>query len=226
MTLNNQSLITKTNNMKQILVAVFFATLFTNAFAQSERYAGAMQKNMEAMDNAKSPADMHDLSNAFERIGDAEKNQWLPYYYAAMSEVLNGFMITDKTGADVIADRAELLINKADALEVKNSEITCVKSMIAMLRMMVDPMQRWQQYGALSAQLLEEAKQQDPSNPRPFALQAQNLFYTPAQFGGGCTTAKPVAEEGAKLLNAFKAKSPLHPIWGKTQFDMVLGQCK
>lgn len=212
--------------MKRILIAVFFAALFTNAFAQSERYAGAMQKNMEAMANAKSPADMHDLSNAFERIGDTEKNQWLPYYYAAMTEVLNGFMATDKTGGDVIADRAELLINKADALDAKNSEISCIKSMIASLRMMVDPMQRWQQYGALSSQLIEEAKQQDPTNPRPFALLAQNLFYTPEQFGGGCTTAKPVAEEGAKLLNTFQAKSPLHPSWGKTQFDMVSGQCK
>lgn len=212
--------------MKRIIIAVFCATLFTNAFAQSERYAGAMQKNLEAITNAKSPAEMHDLSNAFERIGDTEKNQWLPYYYAAMTEVLNGFMATDKSGADVIADRAELLINKADALEPKNSEISCIKSMIASLRMMVDPMQRWQQYGALSSQLLEEAKKQDPTNPRPFALLAQNLFYTPAQFGGGCTTAKPVAEEGVKLLDAFKAKSPLHPTWGKTQFDMVLGQCK
>jgi len=212
--------------MKRILIAVFFAALFTNAFAQSERYAGAMQKNLETFSAAKSPAEMHDLSNAFERIADAEKTQWLPYYYAAMTEVLNGFMATDKSGADVIADRAELLINKADALEPKNSEISCIKSMIASLRMMVDPMQRWQQYGALSSQLLEEAKKQDPTNPRPFALQAQNLFYTPAQFGGGCTTAKPVAEEGVKLMNTFQAKSPLHPNWGKTQFDMVLGQCK
>lgn len=212
--------------MKQILITLICAAIFTDAFAQSERYTGAMQKNLEAFAAAKSPAEMHDLSNAFERIAEAEKNQWLPYYYAAMTEVLNGFMTTDKTGADVIADRAELLINKADALEPKNSEISCIKSMIASLRMMVNPMQRWQQYGALSSQLIEEAKQQDPTNPRPFALQAQNLFYTPAQFGGGCTASKPVAEEGVKLMNTFKPKSALHPNWGKTQFDMVLGQCK
>lgn len=212
--------------MKQLLIAIFFVTFFTNAFAQSERYAGAMQKNIEAFANAKAPADFHDLSNAFERIADAEKIQWLPYYYAAMAEVLNGFMIPDKTGADVIADRAELLINKADALETKNSEISCIKSMIASLRMMVNPMQRWQQYGTLSTQLIEEAKQQDPTNPRPYALLAQNLFYTPPQFGGGCATAKPVAEDGLILFSTFQPKSPLHPNWGKIQFDTVLGQCK
>lgn len=212
--------------MKQVLIALLFATIFTNAFAQSEKYAGAMQKNLETFAASKTAAEMHDLSNAFERIADAEKNQWLPYYYAAMTEVLNGFILTDKTGVDPIADRAEILINKADAIEKNNSEISCIKSMIASLRMMVNPMQRWQQYGALSTQLIEQAKQQDATNPRPYALLAQNLFYTPAQFGGGCATAKPVAEEGVKLLNAFQTKSPLHPNWGKTQFDMVLGQCK
>ncbi len=212
--------------MKQVLIAFLLAITFTNAFAQSEKYTGAMQKNLETFGTAKTPAEMHDLSNAFERIGEVEKNQWLPFYYAAMTEVLNGFMLTDKTGVDPIADRAELLINKADAIEKNNSEISCIKSMIASLRMMVNPMQRWQQYGALSTQLIEQAKQQDPANPRPYALMAQNLFYTPAQFGGGCTTAKPVAEEGVKLLNAFQIKSPLHPNWGKTQFDMVLEQCK
>lgn len=212
--------------MKQVLLGLLFATIFANVFAQSERYAGAMQKNLEAFAAAKTAAEMHDLSNAFERIADVEKTQWLPYYYAAMTEVLNGYMITDKAGADVIADRAELLINKADAIEKNNSEISCVKSMIASLRMMVNPMQRWQQYGALSSQLIEQAKQQDPSNPRPYALLAQNLFYTPAQFGGGCATAKTVAEKGVKLLNTFQLKSPLHPGWGKTQFDMVMEQCK
>lgn len=212
--------------MKQLFLAAFFAVLFIDVFAQSERYAGAMQKNLETFSNAKTAAEMHDLSNAFERIATVEKNQWLPFYYAAMSEVLNGFMQQDKTGADVIADRAELLINKADTLEPNNSEISCIKSMIATLRMMVNPMQRYMQYGSVSTEWIEKAKQQDPANPRPYALQAQNLFYTPAQFGGGCATAKPVADAGIKLMESFQPKSPLHPKWGKMQFDMISGQCK
>jgi hypothetical protein len=212
--------------MKRILFSLFFVTIVANLFAQSEKYAGAMQKNMEAFANAKTDADFLDLSNAFERIGDAEKNQWLPYYYAAQAQVIYGYMQKDMAGVDPIADKAEVLINKAAALEKNNSEIACIQSMVAGLRMMVNPMQRWQQYGALSSQLLEEAKKLDPTNPRPYALQAQNLFYTPAQFGGGCTTAKPIAEQGIKLLAEFKAKTNLHPVWGKMQFDMVMDGCK
>jgi hypothetical protein len=212
--------------MKRILFAVLLVTVVTNLFAQSEKYAGAMQKNLEAFANAKTDADFLDLSNAFERIADAEKNQWLPYYYAAQTQIIYGYMQKDMAGVDPIADKAEVLINKADALEKNNSEISCIKSMVAGLRMMVNPMQRWQQYGALSGQLLEEAKKLDPTNPRPYALQSQNLFYTPAQFGGGCTAAKPIAEQGNKLLTEFKAKSPLHPTWGKREFDLVMDGCK
>jgi hypothetical protein len=212
--------------MKKILFTVMLFTA-VSATAQNEKFNNAMQGKLEGYKTAQTAQDFLDLSNAFERIAEAEKNQWLAYYYAAHAQVVYGFTISQSNaaGLDPIADKAEQLINKAEALEKNNSEITCVKSMIAQLRMMVNPMQRWQQYGALSGQLIEEAKQQDPSNPRPYALQSQSLFYTPAQFGGGCATAKPVAEQGMKLLESFKPQSPLHPVWGKMQFEMVMGGC-
>lgn len=211
--------------MKKVIVVILLFA-FTSVKAQNEKYVAAMQQNLEAFRNAKTAEDFLDLSNAFERIAEAEKTQWLAFYYAAHTQVIYGYLQKDMSVVDPIANKAEELINKADVLEQGNSEISCIKSMIAQLRMIVDPMQRWQQYGALATQLQEQAKQQDATNPRPYALAAQNLFYTPAQFGGGCPTAKPVAEEGFKLLNAFQPKSALHPVWGKTQIEMVLGQCK
>jgi hypothetical protein len=35
------------------------------------------------------------LANNFERIATAEKNQWLPYYYAAFCQVNLGFIEKD-----------------------------------------------------------------------------------------------------------------------------------
>ena len=213
--------------MKQFLLAVLLISSVA-ASAQNEKFIAAMQSKLAAYAGAKTPEDFLDLSNAFERIAEAEKNQWLAYYYAAHAQVIYGYMVSQKdaAGLDPIADKAEQLINKADALEKNNSEISCIKSMIASLRMFVNPMQRWQQYGPIATEMIETAKAQDPANPRPYALLAQNLFYTPAQFGGGCTTAKPVAEQGMKLEEAFKPKSDLHPKWGKMQFEMVMNGCK
>ena len=213
--------------MKQLII-ILCMFMAVAASAQNEKFMGAMQSRMEGYKTAKTPQDFLDISNAFERIAETEKNQWLAFYYAAHAQVLHGYMLaqTNPAALDPIADKAEQLINKAEALEKNNSEITCVKSMIAQLRMMVNPMQRFQQYGTLMNEYLEKAKQQDPANPRPYALQSQSLFYTPAQFGGGCATAKPIAEQGMKLEEAFKPKTELHPKWGKQQFEMVLNGCK
>ena len=95
-----------------------------------------------------------DLANNFERIATAEKNQWLAYYYAALCQVNYTYMEQDKTKIDAIADKATELINKADALQPNNSEISCIKSMIASSHMMVNPMQRYMEYGPEASRLL------------------------------------------------------------------------
>jgi hypothetical protein len=136
--------------MKQFLLA-FLLMISVAVSAQNEKFTGAMQSKLAAYSSAKTPEDFLDLSNAFERIAEAEKNQWLAYYYAAHAQVIYGYLLSQKdaSGLDPIADKAEQLINKADALEQNNSEISCIKSMIASLRMFVNPMQRYMQYGTL-----------------------------------------------------------------------------
>jgi len=69
--------------MKKLLL--FAAILISSAasFAQSEKFTAAMKKNIALIDSAFSRPDAFlELANTFERIGTAEKNQWLPYYYA------------------------------------------------------------------------------------------------------------------------------------------------
>src|SRR6218665_911581 len=128
------------------ILAVLLST--SAAFAQSEKYTKAMTALVTALDTTRSATGLAELSNSFIRIGDAEKNQWLPYYYAAYTSVSAAYAITqgqmgmaDKT--DPIAEKAEQLINKADELSKNNSEIYCVKKMIISLRLMGDPMSRY-----------------------------------------------------------------------------------
>lgn len=212
--------------MKKILLAALVLAISTATFAQSDKFKQAMATNLNKIDSAKSPDDLLAVSAAFERIGDAEKNQWLPYYYAAFTQGLYAFMKNTPASNDALADKAEQLINKAEALEKNNSEIACVKSMIGSLRMIVDPANRWQTYGPAIQQELETAKSLDPTNPRPFFLQGQGLRFTPEQFGGGCATAKPVLEEALKKYESFKPASELHPNWGKGEATKMLEGCK
>lgn len=212
--------------MKQLLLVILFPHLITCAVAQSERYTGAVQKNMQAMADAKTPDAMLDVVNAFERIGNAEKNQWLPFYYAAVAQVWHAFMLQDTKQFDPLADKATAFLVKAEELEKNNSEIALVKSMIATVKMSADPMRRYMQYGAIIAENIALSKKLDPTNPRPYMWEAQGISRTPEQFGGGCGNAKPVFEEAAKRFETFKPATVLHPNWGKQQNEQAYNACK
>lgn len=213
--------------MKKLLLIAGGCFLMLSSFAQNEKFVGAMKKNLKEMDSAfKNPAYLLTLANNFERIATAEKKEWLPYYYAAFCQVNIGFMEQDKSKVDAIADKATALINKADSLNPDNSEVSCIKSMIASCHMMVNPMQRWQEYGAASNDNMEAAMKQDPANPRPYFLKGQGLKYTPEQFGGGCKTALPVLQTALEKYASFKPASDIHPGWGKEIAEQLVAGCK
>jgi hypothetical protein len=212
--------------MKKMFIALLSLAIATQGFAQSEKFTKAMTTAIAQWDSAKTAEDMLSISATFERIADAEKTQWLPYYYASLSQVIYAFMKNDMASNDAFAGKAETLLTKADGMQPNNSEVSCVKSMIATLRMLVNPQQRWQQYGAVIQQELDNAKKQDPANPRPYYLQGQNLRNTPEQFGGGCNSAKPLLEEAIKKYETFKPASDIAPSWGKSQTEKVLTTCK
>ena len=213
--------------MKKLILLALMTTLTVAGFSQSDKYLAAMKRNLAAIDSSFSnPPSLLSLANTFERIADAEKNQWLPYYYAALCQVNYGFMVTDKTQTDNIADKATALINKADSLSPKNSEVSCIKSMIASCHMMVNPMQRYMQYGQESNTEMENAMEQDPTNPRPYLLKGQSLKYTPEQFGGGCKTAKIELQTAIDKFLVYKPASELYPAWGLQRVQQLMKECE
>lgn len=212
--------------MKKIATMVLLTIMVTNVFSQSDKYKAAMLKNIAQLDSALAKNSIGELANNFERIGDVEKTQWLPYYYAAYCTVMNAYTQTDKTKTDAIADKADALLVKAEALNGKeNSEIYVIKSMIASSHMMVDPQARWQQYGLSSTTAMNKAKALDPANPRPVYLEGQTKLYTPESFGGGKAPAKELFTKALQMFDTFKPQSELDPTWGKMSTQYFLSQC-
>jgi hypothetical protein len=212
--------------MKKTLVLLAVMASSSVLFAQNEKYVKAMEGNIAQLDAALMKGNMAELSNSFERIADAEKTQWLPYYYASYCAVMNALTETDKSKTDAIADRADQLIKKAEAVAGKENSETCViKSMVASSHMMVDPQTRYQTYGEASAGNIAKAKSLDPSNPRPVYLEGQSKFYTPEAFGGGKAPAKEFFLKALKMFDTFKPESSLYPQWGKASTQYFLAQC-
>jgi tetratricopeptide (TPR) repeat protein len=220
--------------MKKFIIFLVPALYATVTMAQNEKYQKAMEQQIAALDTTTSVDGWKALGNTFQRIGDAEKTQWLPYYYAALTHVMTGYMIAGASGGmggfaaqtDPEADQAEKLLNKAVELGKENSEIFCVRKMIASLRLMADPMNRYQTELPVATEALQKAKTLDPSNPRVYLLEAQDKFYTPEQYGGSKTEAKTLFEESMKKYEAFKPESSIHPQWGKSQAQYFLTQLK
>jgi hypothetical protein len=208
--------------MQKTLLALTLLISLT-AGAQSEKYTQAMTKNITLLDSAKTLDQLQSLAGTFDRIGDAEKTQWLPYYYAALAQTWIGWMpaTTDK---DVNAQKINAYLAKAEAIE-KNAETYAVENMSATQQMLVDPQSRWMTNGKDASAALQKGLALDPNNPRLYYLQAMSLFGTPTQYGGGKDKAKPVFEKSIALYKSAQPK-PLYPTWGLEQAEKMLAQCQ
>lgn len=209
--------------MKQLLVitCMFLAGMAT---AQT-KYEAGMGKGLEQLKSAKSADDFTAASAFFERIGDAEKDKWLPYYYAAYANHLTGW-INPKADKDKVAEKSKDLISKAESLEQNNSELHCLRQMVAIQQMTVDPMARYQTYGSEATHSLEKAMKADANNPRIYLLSGQTLLRTPEAFGGGKAVTKKLAEKSVELFKTFQPASPMHPNWGKEDAEKLLAACQ
>jgi hypothetical protein len=218
-------------SMKKRFLSVAAVLIAITSFSQSEKYTKAMEQLVPAIDTTMNVDGLTNLANSFQRIADAEKNQWLPYYYAAFANVSAAYMMSmgkmgmaDKT--DPIADKAETLLNKAEELSKDNSEIYCVKKMIASLRLIGDPQNRYMTYGPAAEEALTKAKRLNPTNPRVTLLEAQDKLFTPEQFGGSKVEAKKLFEEAIKKYEAFKPETSIHPAWGLKRAQYFLSDMK
>lgn len=222
--------------MKQLFLAA--AVVFSvAAHAQSDKYADAMQKNLSLFDSAKSVSDFENLAATFQRIGDAEKTQWLSYYWQGIALARIGWMyFPDEKGVtavktdnlsqtvDDLASRINAAADKADALATDNnakSEILTVRNMAATQQMIVDPQSRYMTFGAQAGEYLQKAMQLNPNNPRAAYLQAMSVYGTPEQYGGGKAAAKSLVQKAVDLAKAEQVK-PLYPHWSLEQSEQIL----
>ena len=126
--------------MKRITILILTLAVVQVSFAGGDKkYTKAMEANIQALYDADSADAFAPIANKFTRIGEAEKDEWLPYYYASLTEVFKSFRISDIKLKDVVLDQALDHLAKAEAVEQDNSEIVALEGMIYMLKINVDP---------------------------------------------------------------------------------------
>ena len=215
--------------LQKTILALSFAFTTTYTFAQTA-YEKAMMPKVQTIEMPKpNPDDYTAQANDFARIGDKEKTIWQPYYYAAFSILKKGRTLMQQNQVsqlDDVAKEAQDYIDKAETISPNNAELFILKKMNHGLKMMVNPMERYQTEGQAAQQALGEAKKLDPENPRITLLEAEDLYFTPEQFGGSKEKGIELFKKALEQFKTYKLKGNLDPNWGQGEANYFISQAK
>lgn len=210
-------------NIIPLLLALLAFTI-SKSFA-TDKYTENMQKNIDSVYRAKTIPNLQQAVNALERIGDAEKTKWEPFYYASFGYVMMATREKVAATKDSYLDLALKANEKAKALQPNESEIIAMEGFIHMIRVTVDPASRGQLYSGLAFQSFGKAVGMNSENPRALALLAQMQFGTAQFFGSPTTEACGTNSKALEKFDTFKSDNALAPQWGKGMAEELKGKC-
>jgi hypothetical protein len=213
--------------MKTTLITLAFMLTSFVGMSQKPEYYQAMGESLGQYANCRSVEDFQALGNKFSMISKTENEEWLPLYYHAHCYIIMSFMEPiDAKKKDAYLDVADKSLNLLVEMAPGEADVFALQAMFYSGRLLVNPMERGQQFSMLSAQAAGRALGIDPANPRARLIKLQNDMGT-AQFFGKDT--KEFCAQAIDLLadwDNFTPKSPLHPAWGKDQAEKQVKSCK
>jgi hypothetical protein len=190
------------------------------------KYQKSMGATLGGFAEAETVEDYRELGNKFMMIAEAEKSEWLPYYYHAQCYILMSFDASQAPEKkDEYLDVAKQSVEQMLELAPGQSEVYVMQGLLFTARLMVDPMTRGQKYSALSAQAIGTALGIEPDNPRAQYMQIANEMGTARFFGNDISTSCEKAQTLYAEWDNYKPKSRIDPNWGKGQLAGILKQC-
>lgn len=202
--------------MKTLLSIILSVSLVAPAVSGDKtKYEKTMESAITELYSNQDLAKFDAIANKFNRIGDAEANQWLPYYYAGLTYAFKSFRVEDMAKKDAVLDLGLAAISKADKLQPGNAEIIALKGFLTMMKIQVDPGTRGQTLSPGIYADFGKAMAIDPKNPRATLFMAQMNYGTAQFFGSGVEEACQLVEQSIKLFEDYEASEALSPNWGK-----------
>lgn len=192
----------------------------TTTAAPADAYTTLMVATIAELMGTGDPATLKAVAAKFERAATVAPQDWLPRYYQAYALVINVFQSKeDGDTKDKTLDQAEAAIAKARQLHGDESELLTLQAYAYQARLGISPMSRSMKYSQLVGEAVGQAQALNPANPRPYLVEANNVYYTPKMFGGGAEVAKPLYEQAQAKFTAFVPTGPLAPNWGQRQLQ-------
>ncbi len=211
----------KTLHYKIAFTLSLLLLLYTSSSANN--YQEAMQQNIKKMYLSHSADELYAVSGSFFRISVAEKDQWLPLYYAAYSLVRIPFFMHDAEKIDGYLDQAQAYLETLKEHVPNESEVYVLQSLLYSMR--ITSADRGMKFSMLSNSALEKAEELNPQNPRIYYCKGNNVLHTPKFYGGGKEKALPLFLKAKTLFSSFQSPETFWPEWGLQHNNQMIVEC-
>jgi hypothetical protein len=208
--------------MRRLFLLLSFCCLFNQSKSQSSSFT----KNLEAavvLLNKCQTRDQYVIAFAkMEELHKQDPSAWLPTYYAS---IIKARMAMKKMGdSDQLANEAIQWLTITKALH-NSDEVLCLESIVYTSKMAVNHIFRWKVYESRIKKPLEQAIALNKNNPRPYILKANLQYKMPVFFGGGCNSARPIAQKAKLAFDQVKTDFTVMPHWGRPILDDLIKAC-
>ncbi len=209
---------------------IIFLGLFLSAnlslSAQSD-FKTYMQESIALYDSVKTLADYQNIANRFDRIAKAEKEEWLPNYYAGLTYVYMSFVRgLEDDKRDEYLDQALIYAEKAGEIAGNDVEITVLTGYIYMAKVSVSPALRGMTMSSKVSSYFEKALAMSPNNPRANLMLGRWKYGTAQFFGSDTSEPCALMQKSLTLFEAIGDDTGIMPNWGKNQAVAMAKNCK
>lgn len=206
--------------MKKVILILFL--LITTAGIAQDAYTKGMQKAFELWGEGKNV----EASNMFERIANAEMDNWLPHYYVASINTIAAFGERNKEKLTQKLEKAQEFIDIAKQISPNNPEILVQQAMTHTAWIAFDGATYGMTLSGKVAAIYAQALELAPENPRVVFSKAEWDMGSAAYFGKDTAPYCNDIERSLELFDTFKAETAFYPNWGKERAEQVLDDCR
>lgn len=205
-------------------ITVLITCMLVSLNLSATNYHDVMKQNITKLIKSNSIEEINQIAATFERIANAEKEEWLPRYYSAYAYARATHFMSDADSIDASLDMAQAFIDELIKSNESESEVHVLQALVYSLR--ITSASRGYKYSSLSNKSLDRAMQLNAENPRIYYCRGNNVFNTPKMFGGGATKAQKLFTTANEKFESEKNENELWPSWGLYHNTQMLKKCK
>jgi hypothetical protein len=200
-------------------ICLFVGFFIAQIAASQTNYEKGMQQAFALWSEGKTTQ----ASQLFERIASAEKENWLPSYYASTIEILGSFGEKDETILVAKLTKAQELLDISKSISENNPEIIITQALLNTAYIAFDGQKYGMTMSGKNSQLYAKALQLAPENPRVILGNAEWNMGAAAFFG---KSTKPYCDEIKRAIEIGKKEKIDKPFFPKFQVERAEGILK